>query len=250
MKHFIKNIRTIIKNKRQFNTVASILGTIIVFYACNTCAYTLNDDVNNNIKITETVAVTETYVNSTNETMPEVIKIITTEPTVPETIVSEEETIEELVIEETKPVRENTLYYIEDDGYSYYLEMEYQDYLYNKLKEYGHPEMYEVCIALMYHESEFDKSAVSKTNDHGLMQINASNCKWLRKEIGIETLDDPYDNIDAGVYILVTNLEKYGSIEEALIAYNQGYCGKVKSTKYSRCILNHDLACLRKLEDK
>lgn len=143
---------------------------------------------------------------------------------------------------------ENILYYVVDDDYTFYLDEIYQDYLWNKLKEYNHTELYEVCLAQMYHESQFKKDVVSATNDHGLFQINAGNYSWLHNTLGINSLDDPYDNIDCGVYILVTNVEKYGSIEEALVAYNQGYCGEVKSTKYSRCILNHDMDCLRVLE--
>lgn len=147
-----------------------------------------------------------------------------------------------------KEERENKLYYVSDDGYDFYLDEEYQDYLWKKLKEYDHTDLYEVSLALMYHESKFEKDTVSATNDHGLMQINAGNFSWLKKTLDIKSLDDPYDNIDCGVYILVSGYEKYGTVEEALIAYNRGSCGSIKSTPYSRQILNHDIKCLYALK--
>lgn len=150
------------------------------------------------------------------------------------------------IIEET---RENTLYYVTDEGYDFYLDSVYQDYLWNKLKEYNHTEFYETCLAMMYHESKFELDIVSATHDHGLMQINAGNYKWLHDTLDIESLDDPYDNIDCGVYMLVSNYDKYGNIEQALVAYHQGSAGSATSTSYSRCILGHDLECLTLLED-
>lgn len=148
----------------------------------------------------------------------------------------------ELVQEtDNTPTRENKLYYVNDSGYIYNLDSAYQDYLYQKLKEYEHPELYELCIALMYHESRFDINALSATNDHGLMQINGGNYNWLHKVLGITSLDDPYQNIDCGVYILTSALEKYKDAETALVCYNQGgkkiTVGQHYSTKYSRCVL-------------
>lgn len=149
---------------------------------------------------------------------------------------------------EPEPIRENTLYYVLDENITFNLDPAYQDYIWNKLKEYSHTELYKVCLAQAYHESRFELDVVSSTNDHGLMQINGGNYKWLHDTLDIDSLDDPYDNIDCGIYILVTNYEKYGTIEEALVAYNQGHCGEIKSTEYSQCILNHDMDCLYVLE--
>ena len=144
--------------------------------------------------------------------------------------------------------RSNTLYYVEDKGYEFYLDLEYQDYLWKKLEEYNHTEFYETCLAIMYHESKFKIDTVSATNDHGLMQVNGGNYKWLHDKLDIESLDDPYDNIDCGVYIFISNYEEYGDVEQALIAYHQGSVGSEKSTSYSRCILEHDLGCLIPLD--
>lgn len=147
-----------------------------------------------------------------------------------------------------KKTRKNKLYYVSDEGYEYYLDNKYQDYLYKKLKKRGHPELYETALALMYHESKFKTNIVSATNDHGLMQINYGNYQWLSSTLGIQSLDDPYDNIECGIYMLVNAYEKYNNIEEALVAYNQGHVGSCKSTQYSREILQHDIYCLKELK--
>lgn len=147
--------------------------------------------------------------------------------------------------------RPNTLYYAEDNGYLFYLDAEYQDYLWQKLDEYNHTEFYEICLAIAYHESKFALDTVSATNDHGLMQINGGNYNWLHGKLGIDSLDDPYDNIDCGVYLFVSNYEKYGDIEAACTAYHQGsVIGSETSTRYSRCIVQHDLGCLKPLPDE
>lgn len=139
-------------------------------------------------------------------------------------------------------VSSNTIYYVKDGTNKFYLNEKYQNYLYKKLKQYNMTDMYEMCLALMYHESRFTVNIVSPTHDHGLMQINEANYGWLSKTLGITSLDNPYDNIDCGVYMLHYTYEKYGDIETALVAYNQGgrglYKGVKASTKYSQSILN------------
>lgn len=195
----------------------------------------ITQDITEEIPTTNEIIVST--VNSTTEDERKSIDSVTDE-------VTQTEQEDLFIEEEQEPIRENTLYYVFDDECAYYLKEEYQDYLWSKLKEYNHTDLYETCIALMYHESEFQEDVISKTNDHGLMQINAGNFNWLRDTLNISSLDDPYDNIDCGVYILTSAFEKYGDIEAALVAYNQGHCGEVRSTKYSRCILKHDMDCL------
>jgi hypothetical protein len=138
--------------------------------------------------------------------------------------------------------RENNLYYAKDQGKEFYLDAVYQDYLWEKLKEYNHTDLYELCMALMLHESHFTINIVSKTNDHGLMQINGGNYTWMHNTLGIDSLDDPYDNIDCGVYILVSAYEKFGDVESALVCYNTGgghmVVGKTYSTSYSQCVVS------------
>lgn len=259
LSEFINHIRTDKIRQRQLCAVACIFGMFIVLHVYSSEASSLDNTTTSVGEESVTVisktadtayspsaGITAELERIMQETEVEA-KTTNSGNVVPaETIMVTEEEVKEP--EETKPVRENILYYVVDDDYTFYLDEIYQDYLWNKLKEYNHTELYEVCLAQMYHESQFEKDVVSATNDHGLCQINAGNYSWLHKTLGIDSLDDPYDNIDCGVYILVTNFEKYGSIEEALVAYNQGYCGEVKSTSYSRCILNHDMDCLHILE--
>lgn len=166
-----------------------------------------------------------------------------------ETIVIENKyTLEEPVLENK---RENKIYYVSDNGQSFYLDEEYQDYLWEVLKEYERTDLYELCIALMYHESKFEKDTISATNDHGLMQVNEGNYGSLHKTLGINSLDDPYENIQCGVYLLLYGVDKFEDIETALVCYNQGDGSLDKdknySTEYSQSILNEDMNKLRVL---
>ena len=62
--------------------------------------------------------------------------------------------------------------------------------------------IYEVCadenvpVTLIYamieHESQFDPEIISKTDDYGLMQINAVNHTWLNEEYRCADMLDPY----------------------------------------------------------
>ena len=99
-------------------------------------------------------------------------------------------------------------------------------------------------MALIYTESSFDVSAVSKTNDTGLMQINAVNHEWLSRKLGITDFTDPYQNIYAGVFILRSLFEKYDNASMVCMAYNLGEYGagilwkeNIYETAYSRKIL-------------
>lgn len=256
LSEFINYIQTDKIRQRQLCAVACIFGMFIVLHVYSSEVHSLDSvqdvEEENITAVSKTADTAYAPTAGINAELGRIMREVQAEEFDGDiesneiTTVIEEEEVKEP--EETKPVRENILYYVVDDDYTFYLDEIYQDYLWNKLKEYNHTELYEVCLAQMYHESQFEKDVVSTTNDHGLCQINAGNYSWLHDTLGIDSLDDPYDNIDCGVYILVTNFEKYGSIEEALVAYNQGYCGEVKSTSYSRCILNHDMDCLYVLE--
>lgn len=136
-----------------------------------------------------------------------------------------------------EPKKEYQYYYVKDGKHTFYLDHKYQDYLYSKLKKHNHTDLYTLCLALMYHESRFTVNIVSKTNDHGLMQINGGNSNWLKKELGISSLDDPYDNIDCGVYIICKLVDKYKDVETALVCYNRGEGNKAPTSSYSRGVL-------------
>lgn len=77
-------------------------------------------------------------------------------------------------------------------------------------------------MALIRNESNFQADVISTTNDYGLMQINQKNHEWLSNAVGVTDFLDPYQNIQAGIYILGTLFEKYDDPHKVLMAYNMG----------------------------
>lgn len=146
----------------------------------------------------------------------------------------------EVVVTSAEPIRENTLYYIQDKGYRYDLKDEYQDYLWEECKKYGIEEYYELLLAQMYHESSFNPNDISSTNDYGLMQINVCNHKWLSGIIGDDDFLNPYTSIRAGVYLMSNYLSKYNDVQKALVCYNRGERAVINgthTTAYSRGVI-------------
>ncbi len=103
------------------------------------------------------------------------------------------------------------------------LSKELQFYTYNVCRFYN-VDFY-IAMALMRAESSFDAEAVSETADYGLMQINICNHEMLKDEIEITDIMDERQNICAGLYILNKHIEKYNSVEMALMAYKLGERG-------------------------
>lgn len=102
----------------------------------------------------------------------------------------------------------------------------------------------DLVVAIIAAESNFEADAISDTHDYGLMQINQGNHAWLSEELGITDFLDPKQNIKAGVFVLGGLCERYGSLNDTLMAYNLGPSGAarqraqgVTSTAYSRKIL-------------
>lgn len=86
-------------------------------------------------------------------------------------------------------------------------------------------------MAVAWHESRFQLDALgyntNGTYDSGLMQINDINRGWLAEEHGLN-IDDPYDNIEAGIIILSRFWHKYPP-EQALTAYGLGERGMLEA---------------------
>lgn len=197
-------------------------------------------------EITTTEVVTTTEITTT--ATPTTIKAVT--------ITAKPTTTKATTVATTKPVtttvksntettkndnneRPNKIYYVDDNGYKSYFDECYQNYLYDLCVEYGITEYYTLLIAQIYHESTFRTNLISSTNDYGLMQINVCNHSWLRNKLGISDFLDPYENMEAGVYMMSSYLHKYGDAEKALVCYNRGEGGAkgVSSTSYSRGVL-------------
>ena len=101
---------------------------------------------------------------------------------------------------------------------------------------------YALALAIAEVETHFDPDAVSPTHDYGLMQINQVNHEWLQG-LGMDPLTHA-GNIEAGVYIIGSYLDRYGDTEQALMAYNNGPTGArrlwdagVYQTDYTRKVM-------------
>lgn len=103
---------------------------------------------------------------------------------------------------------------------------------------------YEMVLALMKVESNFNPNLVSQTNDYGIMQINAVNHGWLREQLGITDFLDAKQSILSGVTMMGNLRAKYDEPHKILMAYNMGEGGartkwqqNVYTSRYSRKVM-------------
>lgn len=83
-------------------------------------------------------------------------------------------------------------------------------------KTYNLPES--LLRSVIKQESNFQINAVSSSGARGLMQLMPATAKSL----GVENIDDPQENVMAGAKYLRKLLNRYGSLDLALAAYNAG----------------------------
>ena len=109
-------------------------------------------------------------------------------------------------------------------------------------------------MGLIRNESNFQVDVISETNDYGLMQINQKNHEWLSNAVGVTDFLDPYQNIQAGLYILGNLFEKYDDPHMVLMAYNMGESGASKlwnqgiyQSKYSNRVLEYQETYIKEL---
>lgn len=105
------------------------------------------------------------------------------------------------------------------------LSNELQQYTYEQCVAVSCEDYYEMVLAIMWQESNFNPAALSQTNDYGLMQINKVNHGWLSAELGITDFLDAKQNIRAGVHLLSKLVGKYKDPHAILMAYNLGEGG-------------------------
>jgi len=122
------------------------------------------------------------------------------------------------------------------------LSHEIQDFARNQSEYNELP--YELLLAVIEVESNFNPNIISSTQDYGLCQINISNHKYITTVYGITDFLDEKNNIIAGTMLLGTLYNKYDSLHKALMCYNYGgriakeYWAKgVVQSSYSRKVV-------------
>jgi soluble lytic murein transglycosylase len=112
-------------------------------------------------------------------------------------------------------------------------------------ERYGYD--WELILAIIITESQFDPWAKSHKGARGLMQVMPDTAKWLSPQLGLEyegfrSLYDPEYNIKLGTCYLYMMHQKYGDIEKAIAAYNRGPKGLARYTKGGRGLPSRYLA--------
>lgn len=125
------------------------------------------------------------------------------------------------------PMIEDT--YLRDD---IPLSYELQAMLYGACQEFEID--YDLALAVIEQETNFRNVKGDGGDSAGYMQIQRKWWKGLMAEIGAEDLTDPEDNFRTGCAILRQLIDKYGTVEDALSAYNTGKPGQ---TRYSREVM-------------
>lgn len=106
--------------------------------------------------------------------------------------------------------------------------IKYEEYVEQYAKEYNIDKY--LIYATIKAESNFNNEAVSSKDAKGLMQLMKTTAKDISKKLEITLKDEeieqkllePEFNIKLGTKYISTLIEKYNSIELALVAYNAG----------------------------
>ncbi|MGN0348199.1 MAG: transglycosylase SLT domain-containing protein [Roseburia sp.] len=135
------------------------------------------------------------------------------------------------------------------------------------MEEEQQKEIYRICteysidfalvMAMIKHESGYQSDAISQTSDYGLMQINKVNHAWLSESVGVTDYLNPYENVQAGCFLLRQLFEKYHDIDMVLMAYNMGEEGAAQlwekgtfSTDYTSKVMNTQQDFIKQLNEQ
>ena len=94
---------------------------------------------------------------------------------------------------------------------------------------------YELALAVIRKETEFQNVMGDNGNSYGYMQIQPRWHEERMERLGVTDLTDPYSNFRVGCDFLAELLSKY-TLEEALTAYNSGKPGK---SEYATSVMNY-----------
>ena len=114
------------------------------------------------------------------------------------------------------------------------LSCELQEQLYGACQEFGVD--YYVMVALIDRETQFQNVIGDSGDSIGYCQIQPKWWYGLMEDIGADNLAIPNDNFRTACAIMRQLMDKYESLEGALVAYNTGSY-KGYSTAYSRDII-------------
>ena len=104
---------------------------------------------------------------------------------------------------------------------------ELQEYTYQTAQKYNVD--YDLILAIMQTESQYNNIISDNGEDVGLCQINVINAEWLYKEYGLYNLMEEHQNIEACAIILNKLSQKFNTENEVVMAYN---LGEGKANKY------------------
>ena len=152
-----------------------------------------------------------------NEDIPEIVIVpaVNSTGTVSTSIETTSTSIAETVAYQTaEEIPQSRIYY------DIPLNMEQQDIVREISEEYGVP--FELVLAVMQVESNFDVTAIGNGNCYGIMQIHQINHPALESQLGITDWLSLSDNTRAGCYMLGQLIDKYQDETRALMAYNMG----------------------------
>ena len=127
---------------------------------------------------------------------------------------------------------ENQEWYIEEIPLTY----QEQEQLWNACYEFGVD--HSLMLALIEQETGFHNVTGDGGDSVGYCQIQPKWWSGLMEEIGADDLTDPQDNFRTGCAIMAHLLERYGTTEDALSAYNSGGPGP---TVYAASVLSAEI---------